>query len=195
MFQIIHNSLFFNALVMVINKNNNGAGECYIDAGSRRHHPGYQYGVAAVDNLDPSLYGDLRTMANVKFVYNKTYDLLRHSVAAVVTSGTATLETALFRVPQVVVYKASPVSYFLARLVVKVPYISLVNLIVGRDVVRELIQRDANPAETAAELQELIQGGRREKVLQGYEELIQLLDAGGSASENAARLMVGYLRA
>lgn len=159
-----------------------------------RRHPGYQYAVAAVDNLDPSLYGDLRTMANVKFVYNKTYDLLRHSVAALVTSGTATLETALFRVPQVVVYKASSLSYFFGRLVVKVRYISLVNLIVGREVVRELIQGDASPDKTAAELQQLMQGDRRERVLEGYEELTRLLDAGGSASENAARLMVRYLK-
>src|SRR5690606_15348457 len=73
-----------------------------------RRHPAYQYAVAAVDNLDSSLYGNLPTMTNVRFVYNQTYDLLRHAAAAIVTSGTATLETALFRVPQVVVYKTSP---------------------------------------------------------------------------------------
>lgn len=160
-----------------------------------RRHPGYQYAVAAVDNLEPSLYGNLRTMPNVKFIYNKTYDLLRHARAAVVTSGTATLETALFRVPQVVVYKASPISYFLARLVVKVSFISLVNLIAGREVVRELIQNNANSADTAAELERLMDGDRRQKVLDGYEEVVRYLDAGGSASENAARLMVDYLRA
>jgi lipid-A-disaccharide synthase len=160
-----------------------------------RRNPSYQYAVAAVDNLDSSLYGELRSMGNVKFVYNKTYDLLQHAAAAIVTSGTATLETALFRVPQVVVYKASPLSYFLARLVVKVSHISLVNLIAGREVVRELIQGDANPSDTAAELERLLQGERRNKVLEGYEEVVRLLDAGDSASENAARLMVRYLRA
>lgn len=159
-----------------------------------RRHPDYQYAVAAVDNLDPSLYGQLRAMNNVRFVYNKTYDLLRHAAAAVVTSGTATLETALFRVPQVVVYKASSLSYLFARLVLKVPHISLVNLIVGREVVRELIQGEANITETATELESLLHGTRRENVLKGYEELVTLLDAGDSASENAARLIVGYLR-
>src|SRR5690606_11737774 len=159
-----------------------------------RRYPSYQYAVAAVDNLEPSLYGNLRTMANVRFVYNKTYDLFRHATAAIVTSGTATLETALFRVPQLVVYKASPWSYFLGRLGVKVPHISLVNLSAGREVVRELIQGDANPADTGAELQRLIQGDRRKNVLDGYEEVARVLDAGDSASENAARLMVRYLR-
>ena len=160
-----------------------------------RRLPDYQFAVGAVDNLQPSLYGNLPTMGNVRFVYNKTYDLLRHAAAAVVTSGTATLETALFRVPQVVVYRASPLSYFFGRLVVKVPFISLVNLIAGHEVVRELIQGDANPTDTAAELERLLHGDRREKVLKGYEEMIALLDAGGPASENAARLMVAYLRA
>jgi lipid-A-disaccharide synthase len=159
-----------------------------------RRHRGCQYAVGAVDNLEPSLYGNLRTMENVRFVYNKTYDLLRNATAAVVTSGTATLETALFRVPQVVVYKTSTLSYLLARLVLKVPHISLVNLIAGREVVRELIQGDANPDEITAELERLMRGDRREEVLAGYKELVALLDAGGSASENAARLMVGYLR-
>ena len=160
-----------------------------------RRHPTYQYALGAVDNLEPTLYGNLKRMENVRFVYNKTYDLLRHAVAAIVTSGTATLETALFRVPQVVVYKTSPLSYFFAKLVLKVPHISLVNLIVGREVVRELIQGDANPSETSSELERLLHGDRREKVLEGYEELVHLLDAGDSASENAARLMGGYLRA
>lgn len=153
----------------------------------------YHFVVASVDNLNPALYADLRALPNVSFVSNKTYDLLQHSRAAVVTSGTATLETALFYVPQVVVYKASFVSYILAKIVVKVPFISLVNLIAGREVVRELIQSRATEPAISAELRELVAGDRRQAVKEGYREVVGLLDTGSSASENTARLMVYYL--
>ncbi|MFM8914279.1 MAG: lipid-A-disaccharide synthase, partial [Flammeovirgaceae bacterium] len=107
------------------------------------HH---QFVVAAVDNLPQSLYEPLKSLVNVKFVYNQTYDLLLLARSAVVTSGTATLETALLKVPQVVVYKAGGLEYSIAKSVVKVKFISLVNLIANREVVKELIQEEANPA-------------------------------------------------
>lgn len=158
-----------------------------------RNNPGYRFVVASVDNLNPALYAGLRALTNVSFVSNKTYDLLQHARAAVVTSGTATLETALFYVPQVVVYRASFVSYMLAKMVIKVPFISLVNLIAGREVVRELIQRQATEPAISAEVRQLVEGDRRQIVKEGYGEVVKLLDTGSSASANAAKLMVYYL--
>jgi len=158
-----------------------------------RRNPMYRFVVASVDNLNPTLYADLRSLTNVSFVSNRTYDLLRHSSAAVVTSGTATLETALFNVPQIVVYRASYVSYLLAKMVIKVPFISLVNLIADREVVKEFIQGEAKESVITAELRQLVDGDRRQVVKEGYREIVGLLDTGSSASENAARLMVNYL--
>ena len=96
-----------------------------------------------VQNLPSELYKPLKDLQNVTLVFEATYDLLSHASAAIVTSGTATLETALFKVPQVVVYKAGNLEYAVASKVVKVDYISLVNLIAGKEVVKELIQQDA----------------------------------------------------
>lgn len=158
-----------------------------------RKNPSFRFVVAAIDNLDQSLYREFHGLSNVSFVFNRTYDLLQHAKAAIVTSGTATLEAALFRVPQVVVYKTSGLSYWLVRQVIRVPYISLVNLISGREVIKELIQGKANPVAISEELNLLIAGERRENVLGGYAEIVEVLDTGGSASENAATLMVKYL--
>lgn len=159
-----------------------------------RKFPQQQFAVAAVHNLDASLYDDLKTFNNVTLIYEDTYNLLLNAHAAIVTSGTATLETALFKVPQVVVYKANPLSVILARWLVKVPFISLVNLIAGRLVVKEMIQRDANVVAVSRELASLIdEGPYRQAMVQGYEHIIRILDT-GSASENAGRLMVAYLK-
>lgn len=157
-------------------------------------NPGYQFVVAEVDNLDRHLYEPLRNFDNVKFVIDKTYDLLLNSNVAIVTSGTATLETALFDVPQIVVYKTSTVSYWLVKMLIKVPFISLVNLIAGKEVIREFIQQDANESKISSELKQLTSGAKRNEVLQGYQELRAKLDTGGSASDNTARLMVSYLK-
>lgn len=159
-----------------------------------KRFPNYQFVVATVSNLDPSLYGELRSFSNVRFVYEDTYNLLLNSSAAIVTSGTATLETGLFRVPQIVVYKTSALSYWPAKFVVKVAYISLVNLIAGREVIKELIQDKATVENVSEELTNIVQKtDHRNKILAGYDEVIRILDT-GSASENAARLMVSYLQ-
>jgi lipid-A-disaccharide synthase len=153
----------------------------------------YQYVVAAVDNLPQELYSPLKEIGNVKFVYNATYDLLTYAEAAIVTSGTATLETALFKVPQVVVYKAGRLEYLIASNVIKVKFISLVNLIAGKEVVKEMIQSKANVESVGGELQALLQDQpHREKVLKEYDQLYKTLDI-GSASENTARLIMNYL--
>ncbi len=156
--------------------------------------PDLQFAVATVNNLDRSLYDHAAKFPNVRLVEEDTYNLLLHSHAAIVTSGTATLETALFKVPQVVVYRAAGLTIALVKLVIKVKYISLVNLIAGRQVVRELIQEAANPDTISDELRALIADGHyRKEMLTGYDEIIKKLDT-GSASENAGRLMVEYLR-
>lgn len=160
-----------------------------------RKYPSLQFAVAAVSNLDQTMYGVLRELPNVKFVFEDTYNLLLHAKAAIVTSGTATLETALFRVPQVVVYKTSIITYQIGKLIIKVPYISLVNLIADKEVVREMIQGDASPEKVSMELEQLLNNiSYRNTMLANYDEIIRILDI-GSASENTAKLMVRYLQA
>ncbi len=112
----------------------------------------WHFVVARVDNLPAELYSNLDKHTNCTLVEGATYDLLAHADAAIVTSGTATLEAALWHVPQVVVYKTSLFSYLIARAVVKVPYISLVNLIAGRELVKELIQQDCTAEQITAEV-------------------------------------------
>jgi lipid-A-disaccharide synthase len=156
--------------------------------------PHLSFGVATVNNLDSSLYTSLAALSNVRLIHEDTYDLLQHARAAIVTSGTATLETALFRVPEIVVYRTDGVSYALARKVVKVEFISLVNLIAGKEVVKEFIQNEATAEPIGTELNALLTDAHHRKtMLDHYDSIINQLDT-GSASENAARLMVKYLK-
>lgn len=156
--------------------------------------PDIQFVVAAVSNLNQELYGDLRKLSNVLFVNDASHDLLTIANAAIVTSGTATLETALFRVPQVVVYKTSGLTYWIAKMLIRVPFISLVNLIANREVVKEMIQDDATVDKVSEELNRMVNDtAYRAKMLSDYDEIIRILDT-GSASENTARLMMQYLR-
>lgn len=156
--------------------------------------PDYQFVVAATPVQPARLYDTILGNSEVKRVTDCTYDLLSVSHAALVTSGTATLETALIGVPQVVCYKGSPLSYFIGRMVVKVPFISLVNLIASREVVRELIQGAMNPQTLAQELRRILSGPTREKMLADYAEIRHLLGDGG-ASRRAAEAIVSRLRA
>lgn len=154
----------------------------------------FQFVVAAVSNLSRDLYHDLKILPNVSFVNDASYDLLSVADAAIVTSGTATLETALFRVPQVVVYKTSGLTYFIAKCLIKVGFISLVNLIANKEVVKEMIQNDASVEKVSAEIERiLIDDTYRTSMLNEYDEIIRILDT-GSASENTARLMLEYLK-
>lgn len=158
-----------------------------------RAHPEYQFAVAALESLPAALYEPLRQVQGLKFIHDATYDLLAHADGAIVTSGTATLETGLFNVPQVVVYKAGKIELSIIRSLVKVPFICLVNLIAGKLVVTELIQERATLAETSAELKKLMEDtSYRSTILTAYEAVYKTLDT-GSASENAALLMVKYL--
>ena len=162
-----------------------------------RAFPDYQFVVAKAPSLDDSLYQSfMQGYPNVSSVSNETYALLTRSAAALVTSGTATLETALFGVPQVVCYKASPVTYSIAKRLVKLKYISLVNLIMDKPVVTELIQHDLTPENIERELRAILQNGeRRARMLQDYDALRALLQQGGNASAKAAQSIVKMLHA
>jgi lipid-A-disaccharide synthase len=153
----------------------------------------FQFVVAAIETLPEELYKPLKDFANVKFVHDVTHDLLTHADAAIVTSGTATLETGLFKVPQVVIYKGGKIEITIIRMLVKVPFISLINLIANKLVIKELIQDDATALSIDQELKNLITNADyRKKMIAEYNEIYKTLDI-GSASDNAARLMVGYL--
>ncbi len=156
-------------------------------------NPDYQFVVAAVKTLPDELYAPLRAASNVKFIYDGTYDLLCHADAAIVTSGTATLETGLFKVPQAVIYRASSIEYFLGIRFVKVKFISLVNLIANRLVIKEFLQHAMTSENVNKELKILLENEQyRNKMLSDYDEVYKILDT-GSASDNAGRLMVQYL--
>jgi lipid-A-disaccharide synthase len=149
----------------------------------------FQFVIAGAPSLPKEFY-ETYVDDNVHFVSNKTYDLLRCSKAALVTSGTATLETALLNVPEVVCYRGSKVSYAIAkRLVKNIKYISLVNLIMDREVVKELIQSDLNTNNLIEELKKIFEGEKRSQVLRDYELLRQKL-GGKGASENAAEVIL-----
>ncbi|RZL41557.1 MAG: lipid-A-disaccharide synthase, partial [Pedobacter sp.] len=119
-------------------------------------------------------------------------NLLQNAHAALVASGTATLETALFKVPQVVLYRGGAISVGIARLVIKIRFISLVNLIMDKKVVEELIQQDCNTQNISAHLKQIVEGKEREAMLQNYEELANLMGSAG-ASERTAKLIVKFL--
>ena len=158
--------------------------------------PDYQFVVGTVSNLPDSLYdGLLADYPQVLRVQDAAYDLLYISTAALVTSGTATLETALLNIPQVVCYKTTGISYAIAKHLIAVPYISLVNLIANREVVKELIQNDLTTANVTSELRAILPDGpRRNAQLAGYTNVQQKMGEPG-ASERAGRLMVAELQA
>lgn len=150
----------------------------------RSHFKNYQFVIAGAPSLPKSFYQQF-VDEDVHFVSNKTYDLLRVSKAALVTSGTATLETALLNTPEVVCYRSSKISYEIAKRLVKhIKYISLVNLIMDKEVVTELIQDDLNTKNLVLELNKILEGDSREKMLASYQILREKL--GGSGASNVA---------
>lgn len=155
--------------------------------------PQYHFAVGAINNFDNSVYGEIADLDNVSLVHEDTYNLMAHAQAAIVTSGTATLETALWNVPQVVAYKMGKFNYEISKLVIRISYISLVNLIADREVVKELIQNEMNADQISSELTQLMTGDRRVEILKGYEEVQSIL-GDQNVSENTAKLIVGYLQ-
>ena len=160
-----------------------------------RSFPDHQFVVAEAPSVEDEFYQNFtKDYSNVSAVKNQTYDLLMQARAALVTSGTATLETALFGVPEVVCYKGSSISYQIAKRVIKVKYISMVNLIMNKPVVKELIQHDLTVEKLKHELHELLTNEKRiAEMNKDYAELKKILSGRGNASANAAKSIVDFL--
>lgn len=158
--------------------------------------PGYEFVVAKAPGLEGSFYAPfLEPYKNVSALEGKTYDILNQATAALVTSGTATLEAALFGVPEIVCYKGNPISYQIAKWVIKVKYISLVNLIMDKPVVKELIQHEMTAENCIKELKDLLHNPERKQQIQkDYANLKSLLSQGGNASANAAKIIYDFVR-
>jgi lipid-A-disaccharide synthase len=154
--------------------------------------PQYQFCVAKAPGAKEEWYAaleEVKNSPNVVVVNDSTYELLSKAHAAVVTSGTATLETALFGVPQVVCYKGNPISYAIGKRVVKIKFISLVNLILNRPLVMELIQHDMNPNALKIAFEAIVETGpKRDEILAAYSELRMLLGQGGAAKQTASEI-------
>ena len=161
--------------------------------------PDYQFVIAGAPSQPKSFYDTIlkesKAAKEVQLVQNQTYDLLSHAKAALVTSGTATLETALFQVPEVVCYKGSAISYAIAkRLVAKrIKFIALVNLIVDRLLVKELIQKDLNTNNLRQALSEILIPQKAAEIKTGYAELREKLGNAG-VSARAAKVIIQFLR-
>lgn len=153
----------------------------------------YQFVIAGAPSHDAEFYKPFIKTPNVHLILNKTYDLLSLSYAALVTSGTATLETALFKVPQVVCYKGNRISYEIAKRIIKLKYISLVNLILDKEVVTELIQTDFNTKQLKKELSHILEEYNRAVLFIEYYDLEQKL-GGIGASEKTAKLIIESTR-
>ncbi|MGO3706621.1 MAG: lipid-A-disaccharide synthase [Mesonia hippocampi] len=159
-----------------------------------RHFPSYQFIIAGAPSQQREFYTPFLEKNQIHLVMNDTYDLLEVATAAMVTSGTATLETALFDVPEVVCYKGSYISYHIAKRIIKLNYISLVNLIMDKEVVKELIQNDFNEKNLTNELQKLLNPEHRNALLQEYKLLKNKL-GGVGASTHTAELIYKNLNA
>ena len=155
--------------------------------------PAYEFKIAGAPGQNEAFYQPLLHGYNAELVFGRTYELLSKSFAAVVTSGTATLETALFEVPEVVCYKGSPMSYRIGKWLVRVPYISLVNLIMNRQVVPELIQDELTEDSLASELGKiLVNESYRQEMMAGFRELKEKL-GGTGASKRAAAIIHNFV--
>ncbi len=157
--------------------------------------PDYQFVVAAAPSVEISMFRQVIGNKDVKWVQGQTYALLQHAAAALVTSGTATLETALFEVPQVVCYKGSQISYEIARRLVDIRFISLVNLIMEQEVVKELIQSDLTPDNLTYELKNLLDDPLVKENMQKNYRLLKEKLGGKGASQRAAQSISNFLKA
>ncbi|PZP46582.1 MAG: lipid-A-disaccharide synthase [Pseudopedobacter saltans] len=156
----------------------------------------YQFVIGQAPGLDASFYQSfIVSYPNVQLLQNRTYDIMRQGKAMLVTSGTATLETALFAAPEIVCYKGSKISYEIAKRLIKVKFISLVNLIMDREVVKELIQDQLNVTNIERELKLLLENTEKKKKLQeDYKQLYDKLYLGGNASEKAANIIYDFVQ-
>jgi lipid-A-disaccharide synthase len=155
----------------------------------------YDFVVAKAPSMEDEFYQQfIKDHPNVTSISNETYSLLMKSVAALVTSGTATLETALFNVPEIVCYKASNISYQIAKRLIKLKFISLVNLIMKKEVVKELIQHDLTAENITVELKKILfDKDKKEKIKEDYLQLKNILSQKGNASKNAAEIIYDFV--
>ncbi len=150
----------------------------------------YQFVLAGVSWIDKSVYDGLLAGSDIKYVCDRTYEIVRYAEIAVVTSGTATLETALIGTPEVVCYDIDPLSVAIGRRILKIRYISLVNLVMNKEVVRELIHKDMNMETATAELRAILPGGsKRERMLADYARLKEIIGGAGASDRVAARMV------
>ena len=152
----------------------------------------YQFLIAAAPSIDSKFYLSIIKNNTIKIIHNDTYNLLTHSKAALVASGTATLETALLKIPQLVCYKTSFISFFIAKRLVKLNYISLVNLILNKEVVKELIQKNCNVKKITEELKELLIK-KDKSILKEYELLTKTIGS-NKASEITSKLIINSIK-
>ncbi len=153
--------------------------------------PDYQFVLSGAPSFSKKDYEQFLQGKDIPIIFDHTYDLLQNAHSAIVTSGTATLETALFKVPQVVVYKTHQWQYEIGKHLVKIPYFSLVNLILGKEAVVELLQNSFNTTVLKAELNQINEGEKRSEVMQDYQTLIELLGT-DSVSDKAADKIVNF---
>ncbi|MEO5675740.1 MAG: lipid-A-disaccharide synthase [Chitinophagales bacterium] len=152
--------------------------------------PDHRFLVAAVNSVDEGFYRSIIANKKCELVFDQTYSLLSSAKAALVTSGTATLETALYHVPQIVCYKGSGLSYLIARRLVDVKYIALVNLILDRPLLKELIQHELNRSNLQTELNEILyDDSRKKEIEQGYKELHEKLGGAGASALTAKKIL------
>lgn len=154
-------------------------------------YPQFQFVIAGAPSLNAAFYQPFIKQENVKLILNDTYNLLNNAYAAIVTSGTATLETALFNVPQVVVYKGNEISYQIAKRIINLKYISLVNLIMDEPIVTELIQNECNTTNIKKEFDKVINKNYRDEMFVKYRELSEKLGRGG-ASERVVNILRSF---
>ncbi|MEM1002645.1 MAG: lipid-A-disaccharide synthase [Bacteroidota bacterium] len=152
----------------------------------------FQFVIAGAPSQSYDFYKSIIKKKDVGFVDNETYALLKLSHAALVTSGTATLETALFKVPQVVCYKANAISYYIAKKIITLDFISLVNLIMDREIVTELIQHDFNTKRLKMELEAILSSNKRKEMLTNYDILIERLGGAGASNKAAQQIVAQF---
>ena len=147
----------------------------------KNQFPEFQFIIAGAPGRDIKDYNKILKNSSIPVVFNETYNLIQLSKAAIVTSGTATLETALLGVPQIVCYKSSLISYVIAKVIVKLKYISLVNIIMNKEVVEELIQNNCNSKKIASTLKKILTEAMSTKIKNDFKKLYKILDKGGAS--------------
>jgi lipid-A-disaccharide synthase len=159
-----------------------------------KYYSDYQFIIAGISSVPDHIYNNLTRDQDVKILYGQTYSLLKNSEVALVASGTATIETALAEIPQVVCYKTSKLSYLISKWLIKIRFISLVNLIMDKEVVKELIQDDLNERNLNSEINSLITGGwKREIMKMNYRHLKKKLigkDTSYRIADNIVRSLI-----